>query len=432
MNPNSVIELQIEKPAAGGRMLARADGQVVLVAGAIPGERVRARLDAKRGGVLFATVLEVLDASPDRRPAGDDPGCGGRDYAHIEPARQLSLKAEIVRDTFRRIARQPLTVDLAQHGSPAHGYRMRARLHVQGSRIGFYREGTHALCDPAGTGQLRDDTLGVLAAVSRALDDGALATGQTLELAENRDATERALLLDLGRPSRERADVDLVLRVAGTTGIGVSQEGRPLAAVGQPTVADVFVLRGPDGRQASMRMQRHVHAFFQGNRYLVQPLVERVMTYVPDGPLTDLYAGVGLFGLAHAALARGAVAAVESDPSAVDDLQANAAVFEDRVEVQALPVEAALHRRRLTEGRTVIVDPPRTGLSREAAGALAAGEPRRLVYVSCDVATLARDVGRLTSSGFELVAAEVFDLFPGTSHVETLVVLDPVEPAGNV
>lgn len=425
------VELTIEKPAAGGRMLARLEGQVTLVAGAIPGERVRARIDGRRGGVLFATVVDVLDPSPDRRPAGPDPACGGRDYAHITAERQLALKAEIVRDAFRRIAHVTLPADLPAHASPAEGYRMRARLHGDGARVGFYREGSHVLCDPACTGQLRADTLGVLAALEAALRSDGLTQALTLDLAENREATGRVLLLDVGG-GRAPKSVDALLAIQGVTGIGVARDGRPLAATGVPSVCDTFALSDSAGRTAALRLERHVTAFFQGNRFLVQPLVERVLAHVPDGPLTDLYAGVGLFGLAHAALGKGEVVAVEGEPGSADDLHRNAGPYGDRVRVEAVPVEVALRRASAVEGRTVIVDPPRTGLSRDAAAALATARPRRLVYVSCDVATLARDVGRLIGAGFEPIAAELFDLFPGTAHVETVVAMAPPDPRGRV
>jgi 23S rRNA (uracil1939-C5)-methyltransferase len=418
--PGDLVELVIDKPAAGGRMLARLDGQVTLVAGAIPGERVLARLDSKRGGVLFATVVEILDPSPDRRPAGDDPACGGRHFAHITHPRQLALKAEIVRDAFRRIAHLDLPADLPVHPCPEDGYRMRARLHVQGSTLGFYREGTHELCDPKCSRQLLSDTIDVLAAISAVLKQAGVSDGRTLELSENRAATERALYLEVSTMGRGAVALEGLLDLAGVTGVGIARAGKPLAAAGSPIVADELVLTNANGQTATVRLQRHVTGFFQGNRFLLQPLVERVLAQVPEGPMADLYAGAGLFGLAHAGLGRGDVVAVEGDPSSVEDLQANAAPYVGRVRVEARSVEEALRRRATVDGRTIVVDPPRTGLSREAVAALAAARPPRVVYVSCDVATLARDAAALAAAGYELVSAEVFDLFPGTAHVETM------------
>jgi tRNA/tmRNA/rRNA uracil-C5-methylase (TrmA/RlmC/RlmD family) len=415
------IELAIERPAAGGRMLARLDGRVVLVAGAIPGERVRARMEKTRGGVLLATTVAVIEPSPDRRDPGADPACGGRDFAHIELERQRTLKAEIVVDAFRRLARQTLPLPVV-HASPEQGYRMRARLHVRAGRIGFFREGTHTLCDAACSGQLRDDTMAIVGDVAAALARAGAAVDGALELAENREATERAALLDLSPESRVRLDLDHLLQREGLTGFGIARGGRPLAERGSPFVADVLAL-SHGNHQVDVRLRRHVAGFFQGNRFLLQTLVERVLAHVPAGPLTDLYSGVGLFGVAHAALGRGDVLAVEGDAIAAADLTANAEPVAERLEIETTSVEDALRRRRTTEGRTVVLDPPRTGLSVEASATLVAARPPRIVYVSCDVATLARDVARLAAAGYTTENVEAFDLFPGTALVETLTVL---------
>lgn len=414
----SDVELVIERPAAGGRMIARHEGRVVFVAGAIPGERVRARLDRPRGGTLFATTVAVLDPSPDRREPGPDPACGGRDFAHIALDRQRALKSEIVVDAFRRLARVPLEHPPTVHGSPEEGYRMRARLHVAGGRIGFYREGTHEICDPGCSRQLRDETLEAIRDVGRSVGATGTPPRGSLEIAENRDASERALLLDLTSEALPRGAVADLLATRGVSGIGIAQAGRLVAERGSPLVGDVIALG-----DTSLRLQRHVRGFFQGNRFLLDILVARTLSHVPEGPLADLYAGVGLFGLGHAALGRGRVLAVEGDPSSAVDLSANAAPFGSAVEVVEASVEAVLARPSVLDGRTVLADPPRTGLSPAALDAIAQAKPRRLVYVSCDIATLARDIARLAPSGLEVASVEVFDLFPGTAHVETLAVL---------
>ena len=420
--PGDVLTLAIEKPAAGGRMLARHDGQVALVAGAIPGERVTARIEQVRGGVLFARVEHIDQASPDRRSGEVDPGCGGSVYAHIAYDRQLALKKEIVLDAFQRIGKLLVECPIGTHASPEQGYRMRARLHVHGHRIGFYREATHDLCDPATSRQLLDSTLQVIAAVSKALGDGKIESGASLDLSENVDASERAILLDLRADARERGRWDRLLGVAGATGVAVARGGRLVAGGGDPVVHDV--VGAGSAANASVRLGRHVGAFFQGNRYLLQTLVNRVLTFVPDGPLCDLYAGSGLFGVTYAATGRGEVDAVESDALAADDLRVNATPYAQSVRVHRAPVERFLAARGTLDGRTVIMDPPRTGLSPESCELVAASGARRVIYVSCDPATLARDARRLTSGGYRLSALDVFDLFPATPHVETLGVFD--------
>src|SRR5262249_38315386 len=120
------IELTIEKPASGGRMIARHHGQVVLVRGAIPGERVRAWVEKAEKRLAYAVTREVVDGSPDRRDAIDDPLCGGALYSHIAYPRQLAIKSDVIRDAFARVGRHPLdgAVDVA--ASPEAGYRMRA------------------------------------------------------------------------------------------------------------------------------------------------------------------------------------------------------------------------------------------------------------------------------------------------------------------
>ena len=184
-------------------------------------------------------------------------------------------------------------------------------------------------------------------------------------------------------------------------------------------VTDTIHLR--DG-VTPLRLVRHVRAFFQGNRYLVDALVRQVTTRVTAGPIVDLYAGGGLFGLSLLASGADQVTLVEGDPISSGDLQVNAEPYRERASVERTSVEEFLARHRSTSAATVIVDPPRTGLSREAAARILALTPARLVYVSCDVATLARDARLLLDGGYTLGPLTALDLFPNTAHVETVTV----------
>ena len=177
-----------------------------------------------------------------------------------------------------------------------------------------------------------------------------------------------------------------------------------------------------EGASADIRYRRHAAAFFQGNRYLLAPLASAVVSRLPAGSLVELYAGAGLFGLAYAALGRGTVTAVEGDPVAGDDLRDNAEPYADSVVAVTTSVEAWLSRSFTAAGSTVLVDPPRTGMTAEACLAIARSGAPRIVYVSCDPATLARDARRFADAGYAIVEAEGFDLFPNTAHVETMVV----------
>jgi tRNA/tmRNA/rRNA uracil-C5-methylase (TrmA/RlmC/RlmD family) len=422
ITPEALLTLDVDKPAAGGRMLARHAGQVVLVWGAIPGERVRARVERVGKGVAYAETLDVLSASDDRRPAAADWRCGGNVYAHVAYERQRRLKGEIVQDALGRIGRIPLAAPPEVVGSPEAGYRMRARLHVRHGRIGFFREGTHELCDPMQTGQLLPETCAVLQRIaSQAAGEGRGIA--MVEIAENVPATERVCHLEI----EGNANVDALASLSietGLTGLTAARtdRGGVERLAGFPTVTDVLYVNS-DTPPAAIRLRRDVRAFFQGNRFLLERLVRHVLRLLPPGPVVDLYAGVGLFGLS--ALAAGApdVTVVEGDPVSGADLEGNAEPFGSRARVRRASVEAYLHGARAPRDATFVVDPPRTGMSREALGGIVAQAPAGIVYVSCDVATLARDVRTFTDAGYQLDALTGFDLFPNTAHVETVAVL---------
>jgi 23S rRNA (uracil1939-C5)-methyltransferase len=419
LSPGSELELTIEKPAAGGRMIARHGGQVILVAGAVPGERVIARLERVERKVAFATVTDVRDPSPDRRQPLADPLCGGCVYSHVAYPRQLEIKADVVRDAFQRIGRIPLAEAVPVAPSPERGYRMRARLHVQEGRAGFYREGTHILCDAAPTGQLTDAAVNAIDAVVHAISAVGIKVG-SIELTENVPGDSRVVAVHLDDASRLGRDLLPGLIATGTiAGIVVTDGQSRRITSGEPAVSDSLA-RLTGGRATEGELHRRAESFFQGNRFLISDLVTSVMDAVaPDGPVLDVYAGVGLFAVSLAASGRRAITAVEGDRSSGSDLQRNAGAFGDAVVVALESVESALRRRR-PDVRTAIVDPPRTGMTPEALDGMVRLRAERIVYVSCDPATLARDARKLLDAGYRLESLRAFDLFPNTPHVESL------------
>jgi 23S rRNA (uracil1939-C5)-methyltransferase len=405
----TTLPLRIEKPAVGGRMIARADGQVVLVSGAIPGEHVQARIERVTKGVAYGDTVAVDEPSPDRRPPFTDLACGGSLYAHIAYPRQLAIKAQVIVDGLSRIGHLTLPAPVAVAASPEEGYRMRARLHVRGPRVGFFREGTHEICDARQTRQLLPASCDVIDRLSSALRSVGTDAVREIELSENIDASQRAVHFE----TNQRVDSRILDKLTSTDGITPG-----------PHVADT--LRLGDAR---VTLRRHVQAFFQGNRYLLADLVAHVVDQVPvGGALVDLYAGVGLFAVAAAVTRAATVAAVEGDRFAAADLETNAAAAGGHIVTLKGAVEdllsGGLPARRVPgpPADTVIVDPPRTGMSRDALDAVVAVGAPRLVYVSCDVATLARDARRIVDAGYSIARADAFDLFPNAPHVETVVV----------
>jgi 23S rRNA (uracil1939-C5)-methyltransferase len=175
------------------------------------------------------------------------------------------------------------------------------------------------------------------------------------------------------------------------------------------------------GRVAEGELRRRAASFFQGNRFLLPRLVTAVLDAVPtDGAVLDLYAGVGLFAISLAGDGRDRVIAVEGDRSAGADLQDNATATAGRVTAVVAPVEEFVSGSRVPRAPTIVVDPPRTGISKRAMSAVAGHGAERIVYVSCDPATMARDARRLLDAGYRLQSLEAFDLFPNTPHVESL------------
>jgi 23S rRNA (uracil1939-C5)-methyltransferase len=426
MSPGA-IELDVERPVAGGRMLARLDGRVVFVAGAIPGERVRAEIERENRQAIWARALEILTPSPDRREPAGEPACGIA-YAYIQYERQLRLKGELVADAFRRIGRLPLDAPPVVLPSPETAYRLRARLHVRGGRVGFFREGTHDLCDAAPTGQLHKDTVPAALRAAAALGPRRQDL-ESLTLAENIDATERVFHL----APRDGARLDDLKRAIalpdGVTGLTTAVRDRMVVLAGSASVTDtasaLFAGRSPVGQLPVWT--RRASSFFQGNRFLTGALVNCVLEACQGDRIVDLYAGVGLFSVALAA--RGAdVTAVEGDRSASADLEANAGPWRERLHVLRAPVERVVAQPRPTTPDVVVLDPPRSGISAAAVAGVIAWSVPRIVYVSCDPPTLARDAARLVEAGYRIESISALDLFPNTPHVETVAAFTRAEP----
>jgi 23S rRNA (uracil1939-C5)-methyltransferase len=418
------ITIAVEKPAAGGRMIARHDGAIVLVSATIPGETVEAEIEKIQRGTVWAKTTRVVVASPDRVEAGPDWSCGGNVFAHIQYERQLALKQAIIIDALTRIGHLAPPEDLPIAGSRVDGYRMRARLHLRQGQLGFFREGTHTLCDPAHTRQLLPQTVETLQRLQGVLTRMPPGAITDVEISENCAATERACHLELAEgtdPSR----LGSLPHVDGIIGMSSAAANNPhtLELWGTPSVHDEIAI--PNGNSAfNVNLSRRARSFFQGNRYLLADLVAAVVGAVPAGRVLDLYAGVGLFAVAVAVRHGTDVVAVEGDRSSADDLKDNAARANASVHARHQSVETFLSVESTVRATTVIIDPPRTGVSRDALSGVIRISAPRVIYVSCDVATLARDARLLVDAGYDLKSLRLFDLFPNTAHVESLAVFE--------
>jgi 23S rRNA (uracil1939-C5)-methyltransferase len=298
---------------------------------------------------------------------------------------------------------------------------MRARLHVRNGRIGFMREGSHDVCAVRPTGQMQPATADWIEAAESRLREGRLHGLVSIEIAENIPATERACHLELEPGTDPAPFAGLATeRLTGLTAQVLDRRAiEHLFGVG--VVNDSLTYS--DSGDGALNLRRDVRSFFQGNRFLIEALMQHVASLVPEGPVVDLYAGVGLFGLSLAAMRSAEVTLVEGDPTSGHDLEENARPYADRARVVRTSVEDFLHHDTPAPHETFIVDPPRTGMSSGAVRAMAAAKPARIVYVSCDVATLARDARVLVDADYSLTQMSAVDLFPNTAHVETIAVL---------
>jgi 23S rRNA (uracil1939-C5)-methyltransferase len=426
--PGAVLEATVEKGVYRGRGLARHEGRVVFVPRAHPGDRVRVRVGEVHAGWAEAALVEVLDASPERRqsPCRYVPRCGGCAYQDYDDAAELRLKQAVLRESLAR-AGAAWEGEVATHASPVSGWRMRASLHFargpQGPLLGLRQEGTRRVIDLERCLQLSE----AMNRAARALHGALAGRPQAarvhgLELLEAPDGSGLVATLETGL-ERSEAPALLPLRAAAPelTGLGVRTRAGSLEWLFGSPFVEATVL--------GLRLRTHAASFFQANRFLYEELVRTVVGLVPEGGsrVVDLYAGVGLFALPLAAQGERETIAVEQSASACED-----ALFSARraglrhLSVRQADVEAGLAGLAPRPGERVVLDPPRTGASRALVEALAARRPDAIVYVSCDPPTLARDLALLAARGYRTETVQLFDMFPKTFHLETVVRLVPL------
>jgi 23S rRNA (uracil1939-C5)-methyltransferase len=429
------MELTIEKLIYGGEGLAHHDGSTVFVPFVLPGERVTVAPVERKKKFVRARVETLLEPSPERMsPRCPHFGvCGGCDYQHIPYEAQLRYKTDILRETLRRIGRIDWTGEITAHASPPWGYRNRAQWKIRplgvlsaageaaaaNLGIGYFRANSTALCTVEDCAILSPLLAKTLAALREALASGALPRALR-EIEEFAGADDSKLLLTATFSGFPSDAAELAERIRGLLppieSLLFHDPGRERMELYGPG----FVEQGVEGR--AYRVGHF--SFFQVNRFLAGELVRAVMEDEEMGSLAlDLFAGVGLFSAALAERFEHVVA-VESNPAAARDLEANVSRPGARghaaVEVRASDVERFLERYR-DKPEFVLLDPPRAGLSPEAMKQLARIAPAHITYVSCDPPTLARDLAALATSGYEITGIHMFDLFPQTFHMEAMV-----------
>lgn len=362
--------LHLDRAADSGQCVGRVDGRVVFVTGGLPGEDVEVQITQRGKRFWRGVVDEVRTASPHRvePPCVYFGQCGGCSWLHADPAEQLRLKADVLEQTLLRLAGIAWDVPVRSLGKQT-GWRTRVTLQVgSDGTVGFHRAGSHDLVPVA----------------------------HCLQAAPE-------LMLD---------------EVAEQSWPGVDRIHLSCSEAGRGVIAGPRRF-GPDEHQHTVlgrRFLRAVDGFWQSHVDAAEVLAHLVRSLAdPVASVVDLYAGVGLFGLTLLDAMPGAtVTLVEGDRTAARYARQNAA---GAAQVVAVDVR----RWRAQRCDLLVLDPPRAGAGRQVVQSIAAASPDTVIYVSCDAATLARDLRLLSAHGYQPDHIEGLDLFPGTAHVEAVV-----------
>ncbi len=421
------LTVTIEKLVQGGRGLARQEGKVFLVRGVIPQEMVSVSLGTLRKGVQEAAINQVLKASPNRveAPCPVYEICGGCQLQHIRYEAQLGYKREILAETLTRVGKLQVEIPPIVPSSNPYGYRSSVRFVVfrskSGFTLGFHEEGSHAPVAAAGCLLVPEAMRKVIAGVQERLARYGKLWMHIESLEVRRSVAFGSTLLSwrTGPAMRSQAEKLFALfhDVPDLVGQVVTAENRGRWVAGQDWIADRLddlLFRITDG------------SFMQANWPLTETLARALVEWI--APLSglrvlELYAGIGVLGLSLAR--RGAlVTEVEANRWALADARHAAKTNHiGRCRFRHLKAEECLDTTKAEEYDAVLMDPPRTGLSPESLRGLLAINVPRLFYLSYDPATLARDLGKLCAGGYQIIRLQAFDMFPQTSHIETLVEL---------
>jgi len=444
--------LSIEKLIYGGDGLARtpagADGRsmAVFVPFVLPGEKIDAEIRREKPGFARGSVTQVIEASPDRVEARCPyfRQCGGCHYQHIPYERQLEFKAGILRETLLRIAKIELQCELRVHASPSWNYRNRVRLQVRTTpafALGYFQFGSHKFL------AVRECPIGsplLNRAMARLLELGGLncpSSVEEIELFANaadesllawafcgREAEKKDLLRWAEALERELPEVRGVTffssrRRASERRSSERRFSEQRAEDDAPFDSKPLAQSGAKAiryRTKNHEYQVSAGSFFQVNRHLIDELITVVTGSASGETALDLYAGVGLFSVALAGFFHH-IFSVEASQTAQGDFVENVPA---NVKAAGARTEDYLRSRPVrNRPELVVLDPPRTGAGPAVIRSLVELGAPRVRYVSCDPATLARDIAPLLAAGYHIEEAHLFDLFPGTFHIESVLLL---------
>ncbi len=382
--------LTVEKLVYGGDGLSRKDGQVILTPFVLADERVEAEVEEQKQGVARGKLMSVTDPSPRRvQPGCPYFGvCGGCHYQHASYEGQLEAKRGILLETLQRVGKLTDLPEIATIAGEPWGYRNRVQFHIENGKLGYRERGSRKLCAiekcPISSPKINE----CIVALNAMLKDRRWPKFiRSLEVFTN-EWEVQINILEYDQPVAKRF-------------FDWCAEMIPGVVTGAVDYGEYRVSHG---------------SFFQINRYLAEEMVQWVVKDRTGDTALDLYAGVGLFSLPLSENF-GSVTAVESGTGAIRDLAFNAERAEIQISTCAGNVDEYLLQLEDTPD-FVLADPPRTGLGKTVSSRLNEIGAERMVIVSCDPATLARDLAALTN--YRIESLTLIDLFPQTFHIETI------------
>ena len=442
---NQIYEATVTDYTAEGQGIAHVEGCAVFLPNAVAGERVRLRIEHPRKTWAAGKIVEILEKSPHRvnRECPVAKLCGGCDFWHMDYEEETRLKAERVKTCLNRLGGENLTEVPILAAPTCYGYRNKAQYPVSSKKgrayAGFFRAGTHDVVEnqrclilPEQTDNVKDTVMDYVNQYRVPAYDETTHTGLLRHIYVRRGAVSGQILVCLVCNGEKLPKVDALIarleKIPGFTTLVLSVNTKK----GNAVLGDKFItLCGPgyiEDTLCGLNFRLSPRSFYQVNHHQAQRLYEAAISQAEitkNDTVLDLYCGVGTITLAMAGAA-GKVIGVEVIPQAVEDARdnakrngiENAEFFCGDAGAAALELE-----KNGVKPDVVVVDPPRKGLNADTIEALHRMAPRRIVYVSCDPATLARDVALLKDQGYTLASATAADLFPRCSHVESIVCL---------
>jgi 23S rRNA (uracil1939-C5)-methyltransferase len=431
--PVETWSLRVEKLITGGAGLAKHDGLTVFVPLTAPGDLVQVRVIERKKGFANAALEMVQEPGSDRReaPCPHYGQCGGCDFQHLEPVAQGRIKAEIVADCFGRLGKLDVTGLLTgpEPGFPHEGTRNRIRLYANAAgHYGLMRRGSHDVVP-------LEQCLLMPEQFNRDILPWLRMMPPVEEIIVRMDGRGNWLMSVFGPPARLRILKKILAAQPENEAPAPGCVG--LLFNNLPIWGRDYLIYEVGGQKFKVGAQ----SFFQSNLAVTEHAVATMRDWLGElstagklgSLLGDLFCGAGLFSLTLADLFD-KVVGVDSDAYAIRDAENNVqrSDFGAKVTVRKGKLSIALRDAALASpeewtGSCCVVDPPRVGLGKEGVQTLLSIKPRHIVYMSCDPATMARDAAGLTAGGYELKKIQVLDMFPQTSHIETLGLLTRAE-----